>query len=334
MEFLLSVRVQAHNREAACPKRNTRQPRFSTVIRLDYFRTAVLISALPRVCGWFTKKMIVPGMQRRRGRGPVAALDGGQQRRAAPDAVFEIDLFLRQIRATAKTRGGRARGRGGEGCLPGRRANSSPVAWWYGRRQWPCFSSSSSSSRSRDWEDCSVVAPLSGTFRDTTVRGNSRFLWRSFSAETTTVRRRPWTGRTWPTFCAWRRRCRRDSCKRQPVCGARPGGKAERRRPCCERGQPSAEKLDRAIECALEPGKCSDRENGELADSLEAFKGCLNEQEDCEQEQIDRQDVTDILRMDAELTLRRVYLNSVNLFKERVEESVRSISDKDGDDDA
>lgn len=44
--------------------------------------------------------------------------------------------------------------------------------------------------------------------------------------------------------------------------------------------------------------------------------------------------MTDILRMDAELTLRRVYLNSVNLFKERVEESVRSISDKDGDDDA
>jgi len=89
------------------------------------------------------------------------------------------------------------------------------------------------------------------------------------------------------------------------------------------------QKLNWAIEqCALGPGKCSDRENEELADSLESFNVCLNKQKDCEQEQIDRQDVADILRMEAE------HLNSINLFKERLEESVRSISDKDGDDDA
>lgn len=76
--------------------------------------------------------------------------------------------------------------------------------------------------------------------------------------------------------------------------------------------------MERAIECASEAGLCKDEELNSLADDLEAFKGCLIE-DDCEQEQVDRQDVVDILRMDSALQLRQVYLKNVNLFKEAVE---------------
>ena len=77
--------------------------------------------------------------------------------------------------------------------------------------------------------------------------------------------------------------------------------------------------FERAIECASECGLCKDDELTRLADILEAFDGCLN-QKDCEQELIDRKDVAEILRAMAALQLRMVYLENVNLFKERIEE--------------
>lgn len=80
------------------------------------------------------------------------------------------------------------------------------------------------------------------------------------------------------------------------------------------------EDFERAIECASETGFCKVEELNRLAGVLEAFQGCLVD-EDCEQEQIDRQDVADILRQDVALQLRQVYLENVNLFKERVEEA-------------
>jgi len=80
------------------------------------------------------------------------------------------------------------------------------------------------------------------------------------------------------------------------------------------------QEFERAIECASESGLCKDDELNKLANILESFDGCLV-QDDCEQEQIDRKDVAEILRADAALQLRQVYLENVNLFKERVDEA-------------
>jgi len=83
---------------------------------------------------------------------------------------------------------------------------------------------------------------------------------------------------------------------------------------------PVMEQMERAIECACKPGLCKVEELNTLADEIGAYKGCLNE-EDGDQEKVDRQDVVDILRMDAALQLRQVYLQNVNLFRERVLEN-------------
>ena len=89
----------------------------------------------------------------------------------------------------------------------------------------------------------------------------------------------------------------------------------------------------RAVECASQRGLCKDsRELNRLADALEAYKGCLVE-EDCDQEQIDRQDVVDILRMQSSLQLRQVYLKDVNIFKERVDQAASSSDASPSEDD-
>lgn len=80
------------------------------------------------------------------------------------------------------------------------------------------------------------------------------------------------------------------------------------------------QEFERAIACACEPGLCKDDELYNLANLLEAYDHCLVPDDDCEQEKVDRQDVVDILRADAALQLRLVYLKDVNIFKERVEE--------------
>ena len=86
------------------------------------------------------------------------------------------------------------------------------------------------------------------------------------------------------------------------------------------------EGMDRAIECASKPGLCKDDELNKLANALESYEGCLID-EDCEQEMIDMQDVVDILRMDAALQLRQVYLQNVNSFKEAVEDAQENVED-------
>ena len=78
--------------------------------------------------------------------------------------------------------------------------------------------------------------------------------------------------------------------------------------------------FERAIECASETCLCKDDELVRLADQLESYAGCIVDDDECDQEKVDRQDVVDILRADAALQLRLVYLNNVNIFKERVDE--------------
>lgn len=82
------------------------------------------------------------------------------------------------------------------------------------------------------------------------------------------------------------------------------------------------QRMDRAVTCATQPGTAdSVKELQTLADDLESYTGCLIDDDDCEQEKIDRQDVADILRMEANLQLRQVYLQNANSFKEAVEEA-------------
>eukprot|EP00977_Amphora_coffeiformis_P030244 scaffold45609_cov214-Amphora_coffeaeformis.AAC.1 len=89
---------------------------------------------------------------------------------------------------------------------------------------------------------------------------------------------------------------------------------------------PNQDDLQRSIECATTTGLCPDDELIRLAELLESYDECLGSSsdadDDCEQERVDRQDVADILRADAALQLRLVYLNNANAFKERVEELV------------
>jgi len=67
---------------------------------------------------------------------------------------------------------------------------------------------------------------------------------------------------------------------------------------------------------------------------LESYGGdCIVDDEDCDQERVDRLDVADILRADAALQLRLVYLKNANTFKERVDDLKDKKKDDDGDDD-
>lgn len=86
----------------------------------------------------------------------------------------------------------------------------------------------------------------------------------------------------------------------------------------------------RAVECASNAGLCKHDELNKLADELEAYQGCFFEENeiDCEKEIMDRHDVVEILRMDAELQLRQDYLKNANLFKADVEEA-HNIEDRD-----
>jgi hypothetical protein len=63
----------------------------------------------------------------------------------------------------------------------------------------------------------------------------------------------------------------------------------------------------------------------QLADELEEYQGCFFEENvhDCEKEKMDRMDVADLLRLEAEVLLRRDYFVNANLFKENVESTIR-----------
>jgi hypothetical protein len=74
--------------------------------------------------------------------------------------------------------------------------------------------------------------------------------------------------------------------------------------------------FQRAVECSEKFGLCGVDELLQLADELESYEECYFEegQSACEKEEMDRQDVADILRLEAELSLRQDYLKNANLF--------------------
>lgn len=85
------------------------------------------------------------------------------------------------------------------------------------------------------------------------------------------------------------------------------------------------ETFDRAVYCANALGMCDVNEMMELADELEQFQGCFFEENahDCEKEKMDRQDVAELLSLEAEVMLRRDYFEKANLFKHDVETNER-----------
>jgi hypothetical protein len=81
--------------------------------------------------------------------------------------------------------------------------------------------------------------------------------------------------------------------------------------------------FERAVKCSENYGLCDVDELLELADQLDSYKGSFFEYEPFAQEKEikDREDVADILRLEAELALRQDYLHNANLFKEDVEKA-------------
>ena len=84
------------------------------------------------------------------------------------------------------------------------------------------------------------------------------------------------------------------------------------------------ERFGRAVQCSEQYGLCNVDELLALAEELESYHGSFFEDDvDLREKEIkDRNDVADILRLEAELELRHDYLRNANLFKADVEEAV------------
>jgi hypothetical protein len=82
------------------------------------------------------------------------------------------------------------------------------------------------------------------------------------------------------------------------------------------------ERFERAVQCSEKYGLCDVDELLALADELESYQGSFFEDECREKEIKDRNDMADVLRLEAELVLRQDYLRKANLFKADVEEAV------------
>lgn len=82
------------------------------------------------------------------------------------------------------------------------------------------------------------------------------------------------------------------------------------------------EPFERAVQCSEQYGLCNVDELLALAEELEYYQGSFFEDDLREKEIKDRNDVADILRLEAELELRQEYLRNANLFKADVEEAV------------
>ena len=85
------------------------------------------------------------------------------------------------------------------------------------------------------------------------------------------------------------------------------------------------QQFHRAVDCAQDPSLCNVDEMLQLADELEKYDQCFFESEmdpvACEKEKMDRMDVADLLRLEAEVVLRGDYLYNANLFAEDVEQA-------------
>jgi hypothetical protein len=89
--------------------------------------------------------------------------------------------------------------------------------------------------------------------------------------------------------------------------------------------------FDRAVECSSDVDRCSVDELLKLADELESYKGAFFEDSPTLQikEVKDREDLADVLRLEAELQLRQDYLRKANIFCDNVKKSIDSIEKKD-----
>ena len=83
------------------------------------------------------------------------------------------------------------------------------------------------------------------------------------------------------------------------------------------------ENFERAVECSQSYGLCDVDELLTLAEDLESHQGAFFESEERlrAKEIKDRLDLAEVLRMEAELSLRHDYLEKANLFKEDVLEN-------------
>lgn len=89
--------------------------------------------------------------------------------------------------------------------------------------------------------------------------------------------------------------------------------------------------FDRAVECSSGFDRCSVDELLKLADELERYKGAFFEESPTLQikEVKDREDLADVLRLEAELQLRQDYLQKANIFCDNVKSSIESNKKKD-----
>jgi len=84
------------------------------------------------------------------------------------------------------------------------------------------------------------------------------------------------------------------------------------------------ERFERAVQCGSNFELCNVDELNDLVNELESYQGSFFESdEELRAKEIqDREDLADVLRLEAELKHRQEYLKNANLFKEDVEEAV------------
>ena len=83
------------------------------------------------------------------------------------------------------------------------------------------------------------------------------------------------------------------------------------------------QRFERAVECGSNYELCDVEELNELVEELESYQGSFFEaDEQLQAKEIqDREDLADVLRLEAELKLRQEYLQKANLFKQDVEDA-------------